>query len=54
VAAGSKQETRAKKEKKQKRKENRQQQFSFLANLSSSVDGSPTVEEAAAFYLDPR
>jgi hypothetical protein len=31
-----------------------QQQFSFLANLSPSVDGSPKVEEAAALYLDPR
>jgi DNA repair protein RadC len=31
-----------------------QQQFSFLANLSSTVDGSPTIEEAAALYLDPR
>jgi DNA repair protein RadC len=31
-----------------------QLQFSFLANLSSSIDGSPTVEEAAALYLDPR
>ncbi len=31
-----------------------QQQFSFFANLSSSVDGSPTIEEAAALYLDPR
>jgi DNA repair protein RadC len=30
-----------------------QQQFSFLANLSSSVDGSPTIEEAAALHLDP-
>jgi DNA repair protein RadC len=31
-----------------------QQQFSFLANLSSSLNGLPTVEEAAALYLDPR
>ena len=31
-----------------------QLQFSFLANLSFSVDGSPTVEEAAALHLDPR
>jgi len=31
-----------------------QQQFSFFANLSSSLDGSPTVEEAAALYIDPR
>jgi DNA repair protein RadC len=31
-----------------------QQQFSFLANLSSSVHGSSTIEEAAAVYLDPR
>src|SRR5271170_3797342 len=31
-----------------------QQQFSFLANLSPSVYGSPTIEEAAALYLDPR
>jgi DNA repair protein RadC len=33
---------------------NMQQQFSFLASLSPSVAGSPTVEEAAALYLDPR
>jgi hypothetical protein len=31
-----------------------QLQFSYLANLSSSIDGSPTIEEAAALYLDPR
>jgi DNA repair protein RadC len=31
-----------------------QQQFSFFANLSSSLDVLPTVEEAAALYLDPR
>ena len=35
------------------RQKSMQQQFSFLANLSSSA-GSPTVEEAAALYLDPR
>jgi hypothetical protein len=35
-------------------KEDMQQQFSFFANLSSSLGGLPTVEEAAALYLDPR
>jgi hypothetical protein len=36
-----------------RQKRNMQQHFSFLTNLSSSVYSSPTVEEAAAFYLDP-
>jgi DNA repair protein RadC len=35
-------------------KENHATAISFLANLSSSVDDSPTIEEAAALYLDPR
>ncbi len=30
-----------------------QQQFSFFSKLSSSPDGLPTVEDAAALYLDP-